>query len=211
MSEWKIKLVEGYKRFRAGDYPEQKALYEKLGTHGQTPKTMLIGCSDSRADPSDIFDAYPGEMFVVRNVAAIVPPLDETSGYHGTSAAIEYAVRNLNVDGIVVLGHESCGGVQGCLDGMGHDDNAGYVGRWVSLINQVRDRVLAAGHPEEEVSYQMELETVRQSLENLMSFPFVREAVESGSLQLQGAYFSIIRARLMFADEKGEFQLVPEA
>ncbi len=208
MTDRKDKLIAGYRAFRAGDYKAQKKLYEELGTHGQSPKVMLIACSDSRVDPTDIFDAYPGEMFVTRNVANIVPPLDDSEGYHGTSATIEYAVKVLKVEMIVVMGHESCGGIQGCLDGMGHDPDAGYVGKWVSIINSVRDRVLARGLPEGEVPLQMELEGVRQSQANLMTFPFVREAVEAGHLKLQGAYFSIIQARLMLSNDDGEFELV---
>lgn len=208
MTKWKDRLIQGYRDFRNGDYPAQKALYEELGTKGQSPKVMLIACSDSRADPSDIFNAYPGEMFVTRNVANIVPPMELTKGYHGTSATIEYAVKVLKVEVIVVMGHESCGGIQGCLDGMGHDPNAGYVGKWVSIINEVRDRVLARELPEDEISFEMELEGVRQSLTNLMTFPFVKEAVEAGELKLQGAYFSIIQARLMMANDDGEFELV---
>lgn len=209
MSHRREKLIAGYKAFRAGDYKAQKKLYEKLGTKGQSPKIMLIACSDSRVDPTDIFNAYPGEMFVTRNVANIVPPLDESEGYHGTSATIEYAVNVLKVETIVVMGHESCGGIQGCLDGMGHDAEAGYVGKWVSIINNVRDRVLARGLPDADVVFEMELEGVRQSLINLMTFPFVREAVEDGSLKLQGAYFSIIQARLMLSNDEGEFELIP--
>lgn len=208
MTQWKDRLIQGYRDFRAGDYKAQKALYEELGTHGQNPKVMLIACSDSRADPSDIFNAYPGEMFVTRNVANIVPPVDHSDGYHGTSATIEYAVKVLKVEVIVVMGHESCGGIQGCLDGMGHDPDAGYVGKWVSIINDVRDRVLARGLPEDQISFEMELEGIRQSMTNLMTFPFVREAVESGQLKLQGAYFSIIKARLMMANDAGEFELI---
>jgi len=208
MTNWKSRLIEGYREFRAGEFSEQKALYEELGTKGQKPKVMLIGCSDSRADPSDIFNAYPGEMFVLRNVANIVPPVDPSEGYHGTSAAIEFAVTVLKVEAIVVMGHESCGGIQGCLNGMGHDPNAGYVGKWVSIINEVRDRILARNLPEDQVSFEMELEGVRQSLINLMTFPFVRDAVESGNLSLQGAYFSIIQARLMMANDAGEFELI---
>ena len=208
MTLWKDRLIQGYREFRAGDYKAQKALYEELGTQGQSPKVMLIGCSDSRADPSDIFNAYPGEMFVTRNVANIVPPIDTSEGYHGTSATIEYAVKVLKVEVIVVMGHESCGGIQGCLDGMGHDPNAGYVGNWVSIINDVRDRVLARGLPEDQISLEMELEGIRQSMTNLMTFPFVREAVERGELKLRGAYFSIIKARLMMANEAGEFELI---
>lgn len=209
MQTGKAKLIAGYQAFRAGDYPEQKQLYETLGTKGQAPKVMLIACADSRVDPTDIFNAYPGEMFVARNVANIVPPVDSASGYHGTSAAIEYAVTVLKVETIVVMGHESCGGVQGCLDGAGEAGGTSYVGKWVSLINGVRERVLAKGYPKESVSFQMELETVRESLANLMTFPFVKEAVQRGDLSLQGAYFSIIQAKLMLSDDAGEFHVIP--
>ena len=208
MTDWKDRLIEGYREFRAGDFPVQKALYEELGTKGQKPKVMLIACSDSRADPSDIFNASPGEMFVLRNVANIVPPVDPTEGYHGTSAAIEFAVNVLKVEALVVMGHESCGGIAGCLAGMGHDPDAGYVGKWVSIINDVRDRVLARNLPKDQVTFEMELEGVRQSLTNLMSFPFVRDAVESGRLSLQGAYFSIIKAHLLMSNENGEFEVI---
>jgi carbonic anhydrase len=207
MTDWKSRLIEGYQEFRAGDFAEQKALYEELGTKGQKPKVMLIACSDSRADPSDIFNAYPGEMFVLRNVANIVPPVDATE-FDGVAAAIEYAVTVIKVEALVVMGHESCGGIAGCLAGMGHDPDAGYVGKWVSIINEVRDRVLAKNLPDDQVSFEMELEGVRQSLTNLMTFPFVKDAVESGQLSLQGAYFSIIQAKLMMANEQGEFQLI---
>lgn len=207
---WKKRLIDGYKAFRAGDYKTQKALYEELGAHGQSPEVMLIGCADSRADPTDIFNAYPGEMFVARNVANIVPPADTNESFHGTASAIEYAVTVLKVKVIVVMGHESCGGIQGCLDGMGHDPKAGYVGRWVSIMNGARERVLAQNLPTDDVVFELELEGVRQSLDNLMSYPFVKNAVKAGDLELQGAYFSIIRARLMLADETGKFHLVDE-
>jgi len=208
-TNWKSRLIEGYQQFRAGSYVEQKALYEDLGKHGQSPKVMLIGCSDSRADPSDIFNAYPGQMFVARNIANVVPPADPTTGYHGTSAAIQYAVEVVGIEMLVIMGHESCGGIKGCIAGLGHQKEAGYVGSWVSLINDVHDRVLARNVPEEELQFEMELENVRQSLKNLMTFDFVREAVESGQLKLQGAYFSIIKARLLMSDDEGEFSEVP--
>ena len=207
-TDLKQSLIEGYRNFRAGDYPAQKALYEKLGTKGQNPKVMIIACSDSRADPTDIFNAYPGEMFVARNVANIVPPANVSDGYDGTLAAIEYAVTVLKVEMIVVMGHESCGGIKGCLDGMGDDTRAGHVGKWVSVINEVRDRIVARNLPKDEVIFEMELEGVRQSLTNLMTYGFVQDAVESGHLKLQGAYFSIIKARLMLADDAGEFELI---
>ena len=206
MPHRKIALIRGYKSFRAGDYTEQKALYEKLGKHGQHPKIMLIACADSRVDPTDIFDAYPGEMFVVRNVANIVPPVDPTGGYHGTTASIEYAVKEIGVESIVVLGHESCGGIQGCLNGLGDNPKGGYVNKWLSLINEVRDDVLARDIPEVQHQFEMELENIRHSLKNLETFDFVKKAIEEDRLKLQGAYFSIIRGRLMLSDEKGRFE-----
>jgi len=199
------RLVKGYQSFRAGDYPHQKALYEELGRHGQHPDIMLIACADSRVDPTDIFDAYPGQMFVARNVANLVPPPDLNEGFHGTTAAIEYAVKVIGVDMIVVMGHENCGGIQGCIAGLGRDPDGGYVNRWVSQINHVHDRLLAKGLSEEEMQFEMELETVRQSLSNLMQYDFVKERVDAGALTLQGAYFSIINARLMLADQAGVF------
>jgi len=205
MPHRKIALIRGYKSFRAGDYSEQKALYEKLGKHGQHPKIMLIACADSRVDPTDIFDAYPGEMFVVRNVANIVPPVDPTGGYHGTSASIEYAVNEIGVESIVVMGHESCGGIQGCLQGMGEQPEKGYVNKWLSLINGVRETVIKKNIPDDQLQFEMELENVRQSIRNLESFDFVKKAIDEDRLKLQGAYFSIIRARLLLSDESGNF------
>lgn len=211
MQPWYDRLVSGYKGFRAGDYKSQKALYEELGTHGQNPDIMLIACADSRVDPTDIFNAYPGEMFVMRNVANIVPPLDRGEGYHGTSAGIEYAVNVLDVDVIVVMGHESCGGIQGCLDGLGDSEEGGYVGKWVSLLDEARDVVVAKNTDPDKLSYEMEHEGVRQSMRNLMTFPFVKQAVEEGRLKLQGAYFSVISAKLMLSDDDGEFQEIASA
>jgi carbonic anhydrase len=202
------RLVKGYQAFRAGDYAHQKALYEELGRDGQHPDIMLIACADSRVDPTDIFNAYPGQMFVARNVANLVPPPDANEGFHGTTAAIEYAVKVIGVDMIVVMGHESCGGIQGCIAGLGHDPDGGYVNRWLSQINHVHDRLKARGLSDADMQFEMELETVRQSLTNLMKYDFVRERIEAGSLKLQGAYFSIIQARLMLSNPDGEFGLI---
>ncbi len=208
MTDCRQSLVDGYREFRAGDYPKQKLLYEDLGTNGQSPKIMLIACADSRVDPTDIFNAYPGEMFVARNVANIVPPPDNHDGYHGTTAAIEYAVKVLKVKMIVIMGHESCGGIQGCINGLGHDPEGGYVGKWVSLINEVHESLKKRGLSDEDMQFQMELETVRASISNLMKFDFIEEAVAAGELELQGAYFSIIKARLMLANASGAFETI---
>ncbi len=206
--EWKSGLIKGYHNFRAGAYRREKGLYEELGKHGQSPKVMLIACADSRADPGDIFDSHPGELFVVRNVANLVPPRDGTEGYHGTSAALEFAVQALKVEAIVVMGHESCGGIDACLRGEG-DRAQGYVGKWISMLNGARDAVVKRAEP---CDYQRELEFegIRQSLRHLESFPCVKKRVEDGSLALMGAYFSIIKGVLMFADgADGEFREVP--
>lgn len=208
MSDWKTRLTDGYKAFRAGDFISQKAIYEKLGTKGQKPEVMIIGCADSRVDPTDIFNAYPGEMFVARNVANIVPPYEQDEAHHGTSAAIEFAVTVLKVKVIVVMGHESCGGVAGCLSGMGDEPVDSFVGSWVSLLNTARDRVVARVSDEKKQQTELEFEGVRQSLGNLMTFPFIRDAVAKGDLSLQGAYFSIISAKLLMADETGRFSEV---
>lgn len=205
---WRDEIVQGYQRFRAGDFRRQKDLYESLGRHGQNPRVMLIACADSRADPSDIFDAHPGEMFVVRNVANLVPPKDESAGYHGTSAALEFAVNELEVEVIIVMGHESCGGIKACLAGAGHKQES-YVGKWISILNASRERVMATEHDNPQL--EMEFESVRESLRNLMSFECVQRRIANGSLSLMGAYFSIIRGVLMFADDEGVFREVPSA
>jgi len=211
MHAWYDRLVTGYKEFKAGDYKAQKDIYETLGTHGQNPDIMLIACADSRVDPTDIFNAYPGEMFVARNVANIVPPSGDDEAYHGTLAAIEYAVTVLEVDVIVVLGHESCGGIAGCLAGLGDTLSSGYVGSWVSILNDARDKLLEDHAEADDLQFKMELEGVRQSMRNLMTYGFVADAVESGKLTLQGAYFGIVSAKLLLADEKGYFDEVKSA
>lgn len=198
-------LIAGFRTFRSGNFKEQKALFEELG-HGQRPKVLVIACSDSRVDPAHIFASKPGEIFSVRNVANIVPP--ESDSDNSVAAAVQYAVTVLGVDMVMVMGHASCGGVQGCLDGMGHDPEAGAVGAWVSTLNDVRDRVLAKGYAPEQVAYEMQLEGVRQSLSNLMTFSYVKQAVEAGSLTLQGAYFSIGPAKLLLQNAQGDFEEV---
>lgn len=202
------RLIKGYQEFRADGYAHQKELYEKLGLHGQHPEIMLIGCADSRVDPTDIFHAYPGQMFVARNVANLVPPDDLGDDYCCTMAAVQYAVSVIGVNMIVVMGHESCGGIQGCIDGLGRQPDGGYVNKWLSQINHVHDKLVKQQVPENRMVLEMELESIRQSIENLMTYDFIREKVESGDLTLQGAYFSIVHAELKLADEAGEFKLI---
>jgi carbonic anhydrase len=202
---WKKNLVEGYQSFRAGSFVGQKELYSKLGQKGQNPEVMIIACSDSRADPSDIFDTYPGEIFTMRNVANIVPPFEDNHSYHGSSAAIEFAVKHLKVKAIIVMGHEDCGGIKAHLSGFSKKEPESFIGKWISILDNVKTRV---EHDECE-QHNMELTGVMNSIENLMSFPFVRSAVEEGDLELMGAYFSIIQGKLLFADKNGNFEEVP--
>jgi len=208
MDDLKAKLIQGYRDFRAGNYPTQKALYEKLGTKGQAPKVMLIGCADSRVDPTDIFNAYPGEMFVSRNVANLVPAPDLGDDYCCTLSAIEYAVNVIGVEMLVVMGHESCGGIAGCIAGMGRKPDDGYVNKWVGQINHVHDRLMEAEVSEADMQGAMEHEAIRESLENLMKYDFIKTRVEAGTLKLQGAYFSITQAHLMLANDEMEFETV---
>ncbi len=198
-------LLEGYRRFRAGSYTQQRARYDELA-NGQSPATMIISCADSRADPATIFDAAPGELFIVRNVANIVPPYEQDGGYHGVSAAIEFAVLGLKVSTIMVMGHGACGGVRAALHG--HDlmpPEDSFVTRWMSIVAPARNAVVhaAAADPALDAQHALELAVIRVSLANLRGFPFVAEAQAAGRLTLAGAHFSIASGKLeLLGDEE---------
>lgn len=188
-------LLEGYRRFRRDGYPAQRERYDSLAKHGQSPKLMVIACSDSRVDPAQIFDVDPGEIFVVRNVAALVPPFETTPGLHGVSAAVEFAVNVLKVRQIVVMGHGMCGGCKAALTQELHGTapgEGGFVANWIGLLDPARDPVVAehgtSGHNAERA---MELAAVRVSLDNLRSFPNVVVSERAGDLVLRGTYFAI--------------------
>jgi carbonic anhydrase len=197
-------LIDGYRRFRRTGWGRERERWSELA-EGQSPEAMVIACSDSRVDPATIFDAKPGEMFVVRNVAALVPPYQPDSNYHGVSAALEFAVTQLEVKEILVMGHGFCGGCAASLtrqfdsarDGEGH-----FIAHWIDLLDEARDKVLAE-HPNlDRAAFQaMEMEGVRASLRNLGTFPWVREREEAGSLVLHGAFFSIADGILHLLDE----------
>jgi carbonic anhydrase len=208
---WKQELLSGYREFRTEIYPRQKKLYQELGKKGQNPNILVISCSDSRANPSDIFNAYPGEIFVVRNIANIVPPPDTKVGYHGSSAAIEYAVRVLKVKAIVIMGHENCGGIQAYVEQRDTNTAMGesYVADWIKILDAAKIPKCDAKNDSICLEQEMEFAGIRLSLENLMKFSFVKSAVEAGELSLLGAYFSIIKGKLLFADEDGVFKNVP--
>lgn len=198
-------LVEGYRRFRDTGWARERERWERLA-EGQSPKVMVIACSDSRVDPTQIFDAGPGEMFVVRNVAALVPPFETTAGRHGVSAALEFAVTQLEVGEVVVMGHGFCGGCAAALTGQFDDAAHGeghFIADWIELLREARDRV-RSDHGEDFRA--MEMEGVRVSLANLRTFPWVREREADGRLKLHGAYFAISDGVLHVLDERtGQF------
>jgi carbonic anhydrase len=199
-------LIAGYRRFRAGVYAEQAQLYRELG-EGQDPDIMLIACADSRAEPSDIFNAAPGQMFVVRNVANLVPPYKPDGGLHGVSAALEFAVNVLKVRHIVVMGHGGCGGVTASLSETKSALIGEFVAPWVKLLDAARARVLESGSVNPQ--FALELEGIETSLENLMSFPWVAEAVAASELELHGAWFAIKHGELHWRNPKTKhFEIV---
>jgi carbonic anhydrase len=202
-------LIAGYRRFRARRFREARDLFHRL-RDGQQPTTMIIACADSRADPAMIFDAAPGELFVVRNVAALVPPYDETGGWHGTSAAVEFAVTRLKVTQIVVMGHGGCGGVMASLAAAADRPVGRFIADWVEIAAEARDAVLSDETiPRSDWQEAVEHGAVGQTLKNLLTFPFVREAIERGELNMDGAWFSIGRGELHWRDKaSGAFAVV---
>ena len=201
-------LLEGYRRFRSGDWSRQRARWAELAV-GQEPKVMVIACSDSRVDPSQIFDVSPGEIFVVRNVANLVPPFETGGGHHGVSAALEYAVTQLAVSEIVVLGHGACGGVRAALEqpfAGAAPGEGGFIADWISLLDDARRDVVAAHGTGPEAIRPLEESCVEVSLANLRTFPFVAKAEADGALTLRGALFAIADGILYLRDpETGAF------
>ena len=202
-------MIEGYRIFRSGDWREERARWAELA-EGQSPQVMVISCSDSRVDPAQILNVAPGEIFVVRNVAALVPPYETTPGRHGVSAAVEFAVQFLKVKEILVMGHGLCGGCQAALTQSLHGNElgeGGFVAHWVDMLEEAREPIAARlGTSGREAELAMELEAVKVSLTNLMSFPYVQEKVERGDLTLHGGHFAISDGILRVLDEEsGEF------
>ena len=207
------RLIEGYRRFRTTTWPAARSRYEELAKAGQSPETLVIACSDSRVDPQAVFGAGPGELFVVRNIANLVPPFEPHGNFHGTSAALEFAVTTLNVEHIVVLGHARCGGIAAFLDGLHrHGGAQGFIARWLEILNGARVEDLAARQSETDAvapQQAMEHAGIHLSLENLTDFPFVKERLAEGRLSLHGAYFDIANGALLSLDpESGAFEPV---
>lgn len=201
------RLTDGYRSFLEDRFPRERGRFEALAEKGQAPEVMVIGCCDSRVSPEVIFDASPGELFVVRNVANLVPPFETGGDYHGTSAALEFAVQALRVKHIVVLGHARCGGIRAFADDKAPLSPGDFIGRWMSLIKPAGERL--GPHRGDLDAYlpRLELAAIEHSLENLMTFPCVRILVERGKLQLHGAYFGVATGMLRVRNpETGEFE-----
>jgi len=200
-------LIEGYQRFRDNDWVSERERWSELA-EGQSPQVMILSCADSRVDPAQIFDARPGEIFVVRNIAGLAPPYETSRGHHGVSAALEFAVNQLKVAEIVVMGHGLCGGCAAALTGQfeGAEPGEGqFLADWVQMLDGARDKVRAR-HPELDRAafLDMEREGVKISIANLRTFPWIAEAERDGRLKLHGAHFAISEGRLYVLDEAEE-------
>ncbi len=196
-----LKMMVGFRRFRERFFKEEHSVYDNLAT-GQSPKTLMIACSDSRVDPAILFSSSPGEIFVVRNVANLVPPFESNIGFHGVSAAIEFAVVNLQVENVVILGHRQCGGIRSLFQPEAIREG-GFVQQWMTIAGEAKNKVLAA-HPNESVEQhcrECEKTSIVTSLDNLRTFPFIEFAVKNRGLQLIGVYFDLEDGKLSFYDE----------
>ena len=202
------KLLEGYRRFRASQWLEERERFETQADKGQAPKAMVIACSDSRVDPQMILGARPGELFVVRNVANLVPPFEQDTAYHGTSAALEFAVRVLEVPELIVLGHGMCGGVHALLHSDSRAESTDFIDHWMQIAEPAKRAT--EGAPQDQRQKACEEATVRLSLANLMTFPWVAEAVVGGRLSLHGAYFDIRHGQLLRMGPDGQFSAVAD-
>lgn len=206
MPEWRA-LIEGFRRFRTGPYREQRLRYDELAL-GQAPRVMVIACSDSRVDPTRVFDTAPGQMFVVRNIANLVPPMSAIHGQSSVAAALEYAVEVLRVDYVVVFGHARCGGIAAALAPLPANR---FISAWVEQIAPARETVLAAAEISPDIDCQAALEQagIRLSLDNLRTYPFVAQAESEGRLKLAGALFDIADGDLRILDPgSGRFERV---
>lgn len=202
-------LTDRYRRFKHRIFVPNADQYEELATYGQNPEIMMISCCDSRVDPETIFSAMPGELFVVRNVANLIPPYETSGNFHGVSAAIEFAVLNLRVKHIVVMGHSGCGGVKAALDqSTAMQTEAQFISRWMSMLDDARLSVLASHQMSRHAEKldALEKEAIKLSIRNLRTFPFVREREDKGKLNLHGSHFDIKTGTLaVLSHSRGEF------
>jgi carbonic anhydrase len=211
MTSFPERLISGYRTFATQRLPTEQSRYRELSERGQSPEVMVIGCCDSRVSPEVIFDAEPGELFVVRNVANVVPPYAPDGAAHGVSAALEFGVQVLRVKHIVVLGHAQCGGIKALAQEDAAPLSPGdFIGKWMSLLTPVLDATPRnSGEAEQEFLTRLEKAAVKRSLDNLMTFPCISILADRGSLSLHGAYFGVAQGSLAVLDKaSGEFRKV---
>ena len=205
------KLVEGFKEFKQRYYIAEPELYEDLVDRGQTPKALVIACCDSRVHPAQVLNTNPGDIFVARNVANLVPPFEDDGKSHGTSAAIEYGVKHLKVEHIIVFGHGQCGGIKSLMAGsMGSEDNS-FIDPWMSTAMPTRDKILEihANKPFTEQCQICEQAVINVSVNNLLSFPWIKLRVDAGELEIHGWYFEIEKGILFeLNQEDGSFSSI---
>ena len=206
------RLMEGYRNFIGGRFASEQSRYERLAEAGQTPEIMLIGCVDSRVSPEVIFDTSPGELLVVRNVANLVPAYEHDYDHqHGTSAALEFGVQALKVKHIIVLGHALCGGIRAFADEMKPLSSSDFIGKWVSQIAPAAQKLGPRAKDDSSYMNRLEFASVELSLQNLMTFPWIAEKVQTGELKLHGAYFGVATGHLLLRDPAtGEFKPAAE-
>ncbi|TDK30352.1 carbonic anhydrase [Rhizobium deserti] len=207
MTEFPDRLLSGYRNFMSGRYSDERERYRVLAETGQAPHTLIIACCDSRAAPETIFDCGPGELFVVRNIANMVPPYEPDSQFHGTSAALEYAIQVLKIRNIVVMGHGRCGGIQAALDlDMQPLSPGDFIGKWIGLVRPAAEQIQSNDlMTQTERQTALERVSIRNSIANLQTFPFVRSLGESGELAIHGAWFDISTGELWVMNDKGDF------
>lgn len=199
-----LRLMAGFRKFRDKYFANAHPLYQRLTAGaGQNPKTLIIGCSDSRVDPAIITSASPGELFIVRNVANLVPPYEKGGGFHGVSAAIEFAVVNLNVENVIVLGHRQCGGIRALMLNEQVKPSS-FVQQWVNIAQKAKQKVLQKypGESDDSLCRHGELESIATSLKNLRTFPFVQTAIQERGLAIMGIYFDLESGQLLECDEE---------
>jgi carbonic anhydrase len=206
------RLIRGFRTFQKDYFNPEGSRFEAL-TFGQSPKIMVIGCSDSRVDPAILMNCSPGDIFTVRNVANLVPPYERQEGQHGVSAALEFAVCNLGVEIVIVLGHSHCGGIHALMDGSCGIDGGGFISRWMSIAEPVRRRVVAAMPDDDRETQQRAVEqaAITLSLDNLRTFPFIEKRLSEGTLSLHGWYFDLTIGELFEYREDAEaFRIVSD-
>jgi len=202
MITFPTQLLDGYRTFSTQRLPTEQTRYRDLSVKGQSPEVMVIGCCDSRVSPEVIFDAGPGELFVVRNIANLVPVYEPDENAHGISAALEYAVNVLHIKHIVVLGHAQCGGIRAFIDKIEPLSPGDFIGRWMQTLTKLGEVVEQREHETmQQFTVRIEKAAIFRSLENLTTFPFIRKAVETGELQLHGAYFGVAEGSLFVLDK----------